>query len=770
MPKRKGSRKRRKPVGGHVGARGRWRTRALRSALVLALLGIGAAGLLWTRCGVMGCPDPGELVSYRAGGAPILLDRNGAELVSLHPLERDVVPLDALPEHLPRAFVSVEDRRFHAHPGVDWIRVLGAALHNLRSPDERHGASTITMQLARTVFPDRLPRTQRTFRRKLLETRVALSIEREFSKAAILELYLNHVYFGAGTYGIEAASRYYFGRPAADLDLAEAALLAAMVQAPARTDPRRAPDRALSRRNLVLSLMESQGVVSAAHAEDARAQPLGVSVEAPPPESPGPAPYFVEAVRLQLEEVLGGGAYTAGLRVHTTLDPSAQAATEEAVDERIRRIESGEFGNYRGPRFDPTVPGGAAGTDYLQAAAVVMDVASGDVLALVGGRNFAHSRFDRAIRGRRPVGSAFKPFVVLAALREGFLPSQPVEDRPFRLLQEGSPAWAPENYDRAYRGPVGLREVLVRSLNIPTARLALATGMDAIVQAARDVGIRDSIPATPALALGTVALSPLELTTAYVTLAAQGRRRPPRFIHRVEDARGRVLVDLETGPGEPEASSGNRPAAIPDDVLDPRLAFLVTDMLGEAVDRGTGTGVRSGGFSGPAAGKTGTTPDGADTWFVGYTPRHAAAIWIGHDRPRSIVPGASGGGLAAPVWGRIMARIEGESGGPGWVRPNGVVERTVDPRTGRTVTGGCQLAGRSPVPELFLEEAVPNPSCPDSPGFFSRIASTVRGWFGGRDEAGGGGGSEGSGSLQILDGREGMEALLGAEMVPLESP
>jgi penicillin-binding protein 1A len=420
-----------------------------------------------------------------------------------------------------------------------------------------------------------------------------------------------------------------------------------------------------------------------------------------------------------------------------------------------------------------------------------MEAGSGDVLALVGGRDFGHSRFNRAIDGRRPVGSAFKPIVVLAALREGFVASQPILDRPFTLVQAGSPAWTPQNYDGEHRGPVSLREALVRSLNIPTARLALAVGVEPIVRAARDLGIQDSLPATPALALGTASLSPLELTTAFTTLANGGRPRSPRFVLRVEDAEGRVLFDaLESadasGSGEAEGSEdgavgqgaeagvepvpGTSEATEETPGVEPRLAYLVTDLLRDAVDRGTGSGVRRAGFRGPAAGKTGTTQDGADAWFVGYTPRHVATVWIGHDRPSPIVAGASGGTLAAPVWGAVMASVE-EASASEWPSAAGIVERRVDVGTGLVLEADCRARNVVTASELFLADRVPVADCPRPESFFRRLTGAFERLFRRRrpeveraprdDRAD-------PETVQTFDGTEDAGEILGVDVVRLE--
>jgi penicillin-binding protein 1A len=743
----------------------------------ILILGATVAGVLFARCGIAGCPDPATLATYVPGGAPVLLDRHGEEFASLHPLQWEVVPLAELPPHLADAFVAVEDRRFLRHRGVDWIRAGGAFLRNVSSDGRPQGASTLTMQLARSVFPERIPRADRTLRRKLVEIRVAGSIERRFAKERVLELYLNHVYLGAGAHGVQAAARHHFGRSAQELELADAAMLAAMARAPASYDPRRYPDRAEARRNLVLSLMEAQGRILPEEAEEARNQPLGVPAEPPPPAASTAAPYFVDAVRQQLEEALGADAYASGLRVHTTLDPIAQEAAEEALTAQLEAIEAGAHGAYRGSPFDPLTPGGQEGTDYLQGAVVMMEAESGNILALVGGRDFVHSRFNRVTSGRRQVGSAFKPFVFAAALEAGIPMSQPIQDRPFRLVSAGSPDWTPRNYDGTHRGAVGMKEALARSLNVPTARLGMAVGIPAVARAARLAGINSPLPETPALALGTASLSPIELTTAYATLARLGTRVSPRFLLRVEDGEGRVLFGND-GPAAGPGSTG-------DPGMDPRVAFLVTHMLEEVVRAGTGTGARAGGVQGPVAGKTGTTQDASDVWFVGYTPERVATVWIGHDQPRPFLPGATGGELAAPVWGQIMARTQADQPLPeAWSRPEGIVGVTVDPQTGAAVSESCPTRSREREVQLFLAEYVPAEECREvmedrDRGVLSRLAGSVRGLFGGRSvqsepgqtAEGGGPESEQLGVEVLEAGASGREAaagiFLGLPQVPL---
>ncbi|MGH7507326.1 MAG: transglycosylase domain-containing protein, partial [Longimicrobiales bacterium] len=445
---------------------------AAAAALVLA-------GATWERCGVSGCPDVGRLVAYQPGGAPVLLDREGRRFGTLAPFRREVVALAELPPYVGEAFIAVEDRRFRSHAGIDWIRVAGALLANVRAGSLIEGSSTITMQLARNVFPKRVPGTERTFRRKLLEARVARDLESRFTKDEILELYLNHIYFGGGAYGIESASRYWFDRSARELTLSQAALLAALPKAPAHYDPRRHPEPARARRDLVLGLMAAQGRIDASDARVARDARLGVAQEPPfHGAEPGLAPYFVDVVRRELEDRFGEMLYTSRLVIHTTLDVDAQHAAEEELVRQLRAIERGRYGRFNGPRFgaDGKDGGGENGSPHLEGAVVFLDVATGDVLALVGGRDYRASRFDRALNGNRQLGSAFKPFVYATAIAEGVPPGTPVADAPLRIELDDGRYWEPRNYDGDFDGVMSMREALVNSRNLPAVRVAEAVG------------------------------------------------------------------------------------------------------------------------------------------------------------------------------------------------------------------------------------------------------------------------------------------------------
>ena len=679
-----------------------WRAALLRRrGFLLGFLGvIVLLGTAWQFCFFQGCPDVHKLGAHVAGGAPVLLDRNGEEFADLAPVQGELVKLESLPKHVGEAFIAVEDQRFREHGAVDLRRVLGAIVSNVRSGGVEEGSSTITMQLARNVFPDALPGRKRTMGRKILEVRVAHEIEGEFTKDQILEMYLNHIYFGNGATGIEAASRHYFARPASKLTLPQAALLAALPKAPTHYDPRRHPKAALERRNLVLTLMQDQTRVDAAGAEAARKSPLGVARRPRALRTAAPvAGWFVEEVRRELEERMGSDVYRQRMRIHTTLDLNAQRAAEEELGRQLAAIESGALGAFQGPRYTAALEPGGEQTPYLQGAVVALEVATGDVLAWVGGRDFRHSQFDRVRQARRQAGSAFKPFVYAAALQSGRALNQPLVDEPLRISIDNRRAWEPRNFDGVFDGRVTLRDALVRSKNVPTVRLAQEVGIPRVQRLAEEAGLEPPIPDQPSMALGTISVSPLELTAAFTTFASLGERVTPRVVTKVEDAQGEVVWEAD----EPERSR----------VIEEPIAYLVTDALREALVRGTGQAVSQAGFRAPAAGKTGTTNDGADAWFVGYTPDVAASVWVGFDKRRSIVAKATGGRVAAPVWARMMLRVYQERKTPGaWTRPAGVIEGMVDPASGMLLASGCRPWSGTAYRELFVRGSAPATVCP----------------------------------------------------------
>ncbi len=657
--------------------------RWLLTAMLALLLMAGAGWVVWERCGLRGCPSVDGLDRYVPDKASLVVDRNGAELARLYAIQRKIVPLEALPPWVPTAFVAIEDKRFWEHDGIDARRVLGAALANLRSFEIRQGFSTITMQLARNAFPDRLPYRERTMSRKLAEMRVATLIEARYTKAQILELYLNHVYFGSGAWGIGSAAEEYFRKPPSALTLAEAALLAGMVTAPNHLNPRIRPELVYQRRRLVLHVMWRQRKIMAAEANEALASPLLAAEATTQPADLGP--YFVEEVRRLMEQEIGEALYAEGYTIHTTLDSTVQAVAEVELREQLAAIEAGRFGRYLNGVYAPGADHGTVGgvgragradsaAGYLQGAVVVLDATTGDVLAMVGGRDFSDSRFNRAVRARRQAASTFKPFVYAAALANGFTPAHRIDDTPIRRDMGGGKTWTPRNHDGRYADAISLRDALVLSSNVATIRLAEDVGLDRAVAVAQGMGLQGPFPLVPSLALGVAEVTLLELTAAYAAFATLGQRPEPRIVVRVVDGHGRVVWRREPDVRE---------------VLDPGVAFLTTDILRDVVERGTGTAVRAAGFRGPAAGKTGTSNDAADYWFVGFTPSRVAGIWIGLDLPLTIVKGTTADRITPALWGRIM-RATAPTREPPWTPPRVIAARRVDD-AGRVYGPDCKV-------------------------------------------------------------------------------
>ncbi|MGI9190403.1 MAG: penicillin-binding protein 1A [Longimicrobiaceae bacterium] len=694
--------------------RERWTVVALA---VVVLLAGSAGGLMgaWANACAGSCPTAAQIADFSPRQASQVLDSKGRLLGSFYRERRTLVPLRSLPRYVPLAFVAIEDQRFFHHKGVDPKRMVGAIRDNILEGFGASGGSTITMQLARNLFPEQLPAGEKTIRRKLAEVKLALEMERRFSKAQILELYLNHIYLESGAYGVEAAARTYFDKPAAQLTYLEAATLAALPKAPSYYSPRNNPDAALRRRNLVLRAMAANDVIPREKLDAALRAPLVLA----PPSGAIRAPYFVERVRAALEERFGELLYTGGLRIHTSLDPELQRVAERSLEQQLERIEQGTFGEFPHPtyaayteRLGDDKPDG--NTPYLQGLAVVLDPGTGKVLAMVGGRDFRQSQFNRATQALRQPGSAFKPFVYAAALEHGRSPNSTISDQPLSI-RVGDEWWSPRNYGNRYAGSISLRSALRNSKNMAAIRLGRETGMAAVRDVAKRSGIETRIPGYPSAYIGAGAVRPLELIAAYAAFANGGYRVEPRYVTRVEDSSGRLLWEP---PSHPRAA------------MDPAVAWLLTDMLREVVDRGTAYGARNpevGGLSYdiPAAGKTGTTNDATDVWFVGYTPDLVAGVWLGMDQPRTILAKATGGGLAVPVWADIIGAAYSDRPAPeSWPRPPGVVARRMSGR--RAVTADCPWVGGT-YTDLFVANAAPDPTCeppersvdptPQLPGF-----------------------------------------------------
>lgn len=650
--------------------RHRWRL----AGVAIALLGVAVLDAWLASCGFQRCPTGAEIRAYRPTEGGRILDRQGRLLGHLSPVRRVNVELADVPAHVRQAFVAVEDRRFYSHRGLDLQSVPRAVVRNVSALGVREGFSTITMQVARNAFVAR-SFSRRGVRRKLIEMRIARLLERELTKDEILGLYLNVIYLGSGSFGVEAASRAYFGKSVKQLNVAEGALLAALPKGPSAYTPRRDPRRAKQRRDLVLGLMVDVGYLSADRARAAQRVPLGLAREAERPRTPSDS-YALDAVRAIVDSVLTSRkADLAGdLTVHTTLDLAAQRSADRAVSRRAIAIErsTGRRGRIEG-------------------AMVALDPRTGDIRALVGGREYERGNFNRALAARRQPGSAFKPFVYAAGLAAGFSPASMVDDEPVEV-QQGNDIWTPANYGESYEGQITLRRALMQSANAATVRLSRAVGETKVVDLAHRHGIRSVLDPVPAIALGALEVTPLELVAAYAPFANGGYRVTPRLVRRVTAADGSLLWSQET---ERQA------------VMDPVDAYQMTAMLRAAVDHGTGRALREWGVTGPVAGKTGTTNNGADVWFVGYTPTVVAGFWFGYDTPRQIAVNASGGGFAAPAWAEWEQQGWRERDDDAWSPPAGMVSRVIDPTTGELAGERCPTTGR----EWFRAGLEPREPC-----------------------------------------------------------
>src|SRR5687767_6296495 len=615
------------------------------------LLGLAVVGMLvfdtWLMtCGFDGCPDAKTIRAYRPPEGGRVNDRFGKSMGRLNYVRRVNVPLSSVPKHVRQAFIATEDRRFYSHEGLDWRGVSRAVVRNTSSLSFREGFSTITMQVARNTFLNSRMTGSRSLGRKFLELRVARLLERALTKDQILELYLNVIYLGNGVYGVEGAARDLFGKRVRDLTIAEGAMRAALPKGPSVYTPRKNPGRAIARRNLVLALMQEERYLSSAAFERARRAPLPkirLAWRAPePPES-----YALDMVRAVVDSVLRSrGELGTEVVVHTTLDATAQRVAQRTVQRRAVEIER-ETSGWWGDEDEPEA-------NSVQGAMVALDPRTGDIRALVGGRTHVRGSLNRAVRSRRQPGSAFKPFVYAAALNAGLTPASVFEDAPVFVDQGNGDYWSPANYDEEYAGRMTMRRALMRSSNTVTVRVSRAVGEANVVNAARANGIASPLKAIPSLALGAIEVTPLELVTAYAPFTNGGIRVKPRLVTRIEAPDGKVLwsTEIERAPA-----------------MDPRDAYEITSMLRGAVDYGTGRVIRDYGVTGPVAGKTGTTNNGTDVWFIGYTPTLVAGVWFGYDTPHQIADRAAGGRFAAPAWADFYRAGWTERPGVEWLPP-----------------------------------------------------------------------------------------------------
>ena len=656
---RAGAARGRRPTAGSP--KRRWAKRLLIAAGAAVVLVALAGGIVYANI-VRQLPDPGAPLKGR-DQTTVITDRNGTVITELFAEQnRTDVRLEQMPAHLRQAVVATEDQRFYKHRGVDPLNILRALWVDITRPNVLHGGSTITQQYVKVAIVT----PERTLKRKLMEAVLAYRLERRFTKDQILELYLNSIYFGHGAYSVQTAAQTYFGKDVTALSLAECAMIAGVIKSPGRYSPILDPEAAKNRRATVLTQMVELGIVSEADAEAAKAEPFTLAERT---DVSALAPYFVEYVKATLTEELGADLlYRGGLHITTSLDLTMQAAAEQAIADSLDK------------EGDPS------------ASLVALDPTTGEIVAMVGGRDFATQQFNVAVQGRRQPGSAFKPFVLVAGLMNDVLPEQTFECSARSFNLNNGQTWKVTGASGGRKGPMRLREATQDSVNSVFAQLILDVGAEKVVKTARDLGISTEILPVPAIALGGLdnGVSPLEMASAYGTLANGGLRIPAHGILEVKDATGVVL----------SAAAPTEARAIP-----AAVAYLATDILRDVISGGTGTRAKIGR---PAAGKTGTTQEYRDAWFVGYTPDLVASVWVGFadaQREMTSVHGrkVTGGSFPAEIWAAFMKEALKDREKADFQRPKGLSTLSICLESGQKAGEYCTKTGSG----LFLAGVLP---------------------------------------------------------------
>lgn len=614
-------------------------------------------------------PQIQSLASFKPPTITSIYSADNVLLGELYSEKRETVGIEQIPENLINALLVTEDRNFYRHSGIDIKGIARALLKDLLAGKYVEGASTITQQLAKTLFLT--PR--KTILRKLKEAVLAIQLERRYTKNEILTLYLNQVYLGSGAYGVQLAARIYFGKPAHQLTLAECALVAGMPQAPSRLSPRVNVEKARNRRNIVLRQMHQNGLISTTAYEEALASPINLT---PAPHLQTRAPYFMDYIKNQLEAQVGADQlYKGGLTVHTTLNSKSQEIARQAVIQGLANLQKrmAKSGNT---------------TDPPQAALVCLNLQTGGIEALVGGRTYALSNFNRATHARRQPGSAFKPFVYGLAIERGFSQNQLVLDSPV-VYQVAQKEWRPQNFSKTYAGEISYRYALARSKNIPAVRLIETLGPVSVVNFAHSLGIRSPLAPNLSLALGTSEVVLLDLTAAYGVFPRGGRSVEPYGVTAVYDHQKRLLW---------------RAAPVQKLVMSQIAAAIMTDMLQAVVTEGTGRQAKRLGI--PLAGKTGTTNDYKDALFVGFSPLLVTGVWVGSDEYKSLGTKETGARAALPIWIDFMGQVSKKHQISYFDLPPETVQVTVDARDGHPVPAGS----RGSTSALFDRKSAPQSS------------------------------------------------------------
>ena len=647
--------------------------------VVVVAVGVLAAGVsaFWVLTILpRSLPSVTQLETFEPSVGSKVYDENDELISEFHVERRIFVTLGQMPPALKQAIIATEDARFYSHFGVDPMGIARAVYQNFRRGRIVEGGSTITQQLAKVLFltPDR------SLDRKLKEAVLAIELERRYSKNRILEMYLNQIYFGHGAFGVEAASRTFFGKGVSELAPAECALLAGLPKAPATYSPFEHPDAAVRRRTTVLVRMVDTGALKREQAK--RIGETGLDL-VPPERRRTTGQYYIEFVQQYLEAQYGADlVFKGGLHVYTTLSPAMQLKAEASLRDGLRALETRRASSAGKDAPAPERPEGAL---------LALEPQTGYIRAMVGGYDFFKSEFNRAVQAHRQPGSAFKPFVYMAALESGQTPASVVDDSPIQYPLAGGKIWKPDNYDRKFRGPITYQQALEESINVAAIKVQERTGIRRTVDIARRLGVESPLQENLSIALGTSDLTLLELTSAYGALANQGTWVKPTAIRYVLDAQ-RKLVEENVPQGR---------QALPAD-----LAYVITHMMKGTVERGTGHAAKA--LGRPVAAKTGTTNDYSNAWFIGFTPTLATGVWVGYDRPKSLGKDETGSRVAVPIWTTFMK--EALSGKPveDFPVPEGVVVVPVD----LSASGSCI----KPVMMAFLAGTEPKHTCGPSRG------------------------------------------------------
>ncbi|MBN1364790.1 MAG: PBP1A family penicillin-binding protein [Syntrophaceae bacterium] len=640
----------------------------LFSIAIFSVLIILVAGTLGYFIFTMDLPGIDALKDYRPSiSSRVYDDKN--ELVDEFFLEdRKLVRIAEVPKVVIQAFVAAEDSRFFEHKGFDLQSIFRAVFKNIEAGHIIQGGSTITQQVAKMMYLS----PEKKYTRKFKEAILAYKIDKYLTKQEILNLYLNLIYLGHGTYGIESASLGYFGKSAKDLKLHEAALVAGMPKAPSNYSPFIHYDKAKQRQYYVLTRMMEDDYITKEEMEEAYAAPLNLRPIRPKDKM---AAYFVETVRRYVQEKYGADVlYKEGLSIYTTLDMNIQKYAGEAMEKGLKELEGRN-------KYEPGL---------VQGALFCMDVKTGAIRAMVGGRDFNKSEFNRATQSRRQPGSAFKPIIYTAAFDKGMTPATVIVDSPISVDDVSQPdgVWKPKNFDGKFMGPITMRTALVLSRNVATVKILQEIGIDYAVSYAMNMGISSPLVTTLSLALGVSGVTLQELVQVYDVLINEGKKVTPYFIKKIVDRTGNVFE--ETIPQEEQ-------------VIDPRIAFLTTYVMQDVVKSGTGTRVRS--IARPVAAKTGTTNDNRDAWFIGATPSLITGVWVGFDQEASLGDQEVGGRTAAPIWLYFMEKALGQTSVESFPVPEGIVFEKIDPQTGEYVD-----ASEKGISEAFLQGTSPNSS------------------------------------------------------------